>query len=58
LRPVTAATFRWPFFIAALNHPRRMETLAAALKQRGYKAAAIDKLLGGNWQRLLREVIG
>jgi membrane dipeptidase len=58
LRPVTAATFRWPFFIAALNHPRRMETLAAALKQRGYKAAAIDKLLGGNWYRLLREVIG
>jgi membrane dipeptidase len=58
LRPVTAATFRWPFFIAALNHPRRMETLAAALMKRGYKAAAIDKLLGGNWQRLLREVIG
>jgi membrane dipeptidase len=58
LRPVTAATFRWPFFIAELNHPRRMETIAAALAKRGHKAAAIDKLLGGNWYRLLREVIG
>jgi membrane dipeptidase len=58
LRPVTAATFRWPFFIAELNHPRRMETIAAALTKRGHKAAAIDKLLGGNWHRLLREVLG
>ncbi len=58
LRPVTAATFRWPFFISALNHPRRMETIAAALAKRGHKAAAIDKLLGGNWYRLLRDVLG
>jgi membrane dipeptidase len=58
LRPVTAATFRWPFFISELNHPRRMETIAAALAKRGYKAAAIDKLLGGNWYRLLRDVLG
>ncbi|HEX4947172.1 MAG TPA: membrane dipeptidase [Blastocatellia bacterium] len=58
LRPVTAATFRWPFFISELNHPRRMETIAAALAKRGHKAAAIDKLLGGNWYRLLRDVLG
>ncbi len=58
LRPVTAATFRWPFFISQLNHPRRMETIAAALAKRGHKAAAIDKLLGGNWYRLLRDVLG
>ena len=58
LRPVTAATFRWPFFISELNHPRRMETIAAALAKRGHKAAAIDKLLGGNWHRLLRDVLG
>jgi membrane dipeptidase len=58
LRPVTAATFRWPFFISELNHPRRMETIAAALTKRGHKAAAIDKLLGGNWYRLLRDVLG
>lgn len=58
LRPVTAATFRWPFFITELNHPRRMETIAAALAKRGHKAVAIDKLLGGNWYRLLRDVLG
>ncbi len=58
LRPVTASTFRWPFFIAELNHPRRMETLATALARRGRKPAEIDKLLGGNWYRLFRETIG
>ncbi len=58
LRPVTASTFRWPFFIAELNHPRRMETIAAALVRRGRKSAEIDKLLGGNWYRLFRETIG
>jgi len=58
LRPVTAATFRWPFFIAELNHPRRMETIAEGLKRGGYKAADIDKILGGNFYRLFRQTIG
>lgn len=58
LRPVTAATFRWPFFISELNHPRRMETVSTALKQRGRKPAEIEKLLGGNWRRLFAETIG
>jgi membrane dipeptidase len=58
LRPVTAATFRWPFFIAELNHPRRMETIADGLARRGRTSAEIDKILGGNWYRLFRETIG
>jgi membrane dipeptidase len=58
LRPVTAATFRWPFFIAELNHPRRMETVADGLSKRGYKAADVDKILGTNFYRLFRETIG
>jgi membrane dipeptidase len=58
LRPVTASTFRWPFFIAELNHPRRMETIASALTKRGRESSEIDKLLGGNWYRLFRETIG
>ena len=58
LRPVTAATFRWPFFLSELNHPRRMETIAEGLAQRGRTAAEMDKILGGNWNRLLRETIG
>jgi membrane dipeptidase len=58
LRPVTAATFRWPFFIAELNHPGRMTTIAAGLARRGYKAGDVDKVLGGNFYRLFRETIG
>jgi membrane dipeptidase len=58
LRPVTASTFRWPFFIAELNHPRRMETIAAGLQKRGYPADDVDRILGGNFYRLFRETIG
>jgi membrane dipeptidase len=57
LRPVTASSFRWPFFIGELNHPRRMETIAEGLSRRGYAAAAVDKILGGNFQRLFRETL-
>jgi membrane dipeptidase len=58
LRPVTASTFRWPFFLTELNHPRRMETLATALEARGYKSADVEKILGGNFRRLFADVIG
>jgi membrane dipeptidase len=58
LRPVTAANFRWPFFISELNHPRRMETIADGLARRGYTAEAIDKILGANFYRLFKETIG
>lgn len=58
MRPVTAANFRWPFFIAELNHPRRMETIADGLAKRGRTGAEIDQILGGNWYRLFRQTIG
>jgi membrane dipeptidase len=58
LRPVNAASFRWPFFISELNHPRRMETIADGLTRKGYKAAAIDKILGRNFYRLFKDTIG
>ncbi|MEW5915665.1 MAG: membrane dipeptidase [Gemmatimonadota bacterium] len=58
LRPVTAATFRWPFFISELNHPRRMETIRRALEARRRPAAEIDRILGGNFYRLLGDTIG
>ena len=58
LRPVNAANFRWPFFISELNHPRRMETIADGLGKRGYKADAIERILGGNFYRVFRETIG
>ncbi len=58
LRPVTAATFRWPFFLSELNHPRRMETVRRALERRGRPPADIDKILGGNFYRLFRDTLG
>jgi membrane dipeptidase len=58
LRPVTSATFRWPFFISELNHPRRMRTIAEALERRGRPTGEIEKLLGMNFYRLFRETIG
>jgi membrane dipeptidase len=58
LRPVTASTFRWPFFVSELNGPRRMEAIRGALERRRWPAATIDKVMGGNWHRLFRETIG
>jgi membrane dipeptidase len=57
LRPTTASSFRWPFFVSALNHPRRMETLAEALRRRGLAAREVDLVLGGNLLRLFRDTI-
>jgi membrane dipeptidase len=57
LRPVTAASFRWPFFISELNHPRRMETIADGLQRRRYTSRQIEKIVGGNWYRLLRDTL-
>jgi membrane dipeptidase len=57
LRPVNAANFRWPFFIAELNGPRRMEVLADALSRRGRTSTEIEKLLGGNWMRFFRDTL-
>ncbi len=47
-----------PPFIPELNAPNRMEGIAAALAARGYKAAAIEKVLGGNFHRVLGEIWG
>lgn len=58
LRPITAAEVQWPFFLSELNHPRRMETIRDALLQRGKSASDVEKLMGGNFQRLFRETLG
>ena len=44
-------------FAPDLKSPRRMEKIAALLAQRGYGEARIEKILGGNFARLWREVI-
>ena len=41
-----------------LNTPKRFETIASLLSKRGYADTRIAKILGGNFNRLFREVWG
>jgi membrane dipeptidase len=45
-------------FIPDLNRADRYEVLAGMLAKRGHSEARIDKILGGNFVRVLREVWG
>ncbi len=44
-------------FAPDLNTPQRFERIALLLSQRGHSDARIEKILGGNFARLFREVI-
>jgi membrane dipeptidase len=44
--------------VRELNSASRMAILADALSKRGYNAAAVDKIIGGNFVRLFQEVCG
>jgi membrane dipeptidase len=43
-------------FALDLNSPRRLETLADMLLQRGHGEARVEKILGGNFARLFKDV--
>lgn len=45
-------------FAAELNGPDRLARLADGLARRGYKENEIDGIVGGNFLRVLREVVG
>jgi membrane dipeptidase len=47
-----------PMFVTDLNTPRRLETIAEKLAARKHSSARIEKVIGGNWARLCREVWG
>ena len=49
---------RWPPWIRELDPPERFRNIAQGLAKRGYSAAQIEKILGGNWVRYLQEVVG
>jgi membrane dipeptidase len=50
---------RRPYFdIAGLNHPKRMFDLTEGLIRRGYSNRSIELVLGGNFERVLREACG
>jgi len=43
-------------YVPDFNSPRRMERIAEALAKARYSSSRIEKLIGGNWMRLLGEV--
>jgi membrane dipeptidase len=45
-----------PTYIPDLNTPRKMELIADALLKRGYKSAAVEKILGANFKRVFGEI--
>jgi membrane dipeptidase len=44
-----------PPYVQGMNGPGRYEVIADGLRQRGYSARVVDKVLGGNWLRAFRE---
>lgn len=46
------------FYVPDVNTPRRMETIADALIARGHSQARVEKIIGGNFARLMRDVWG
>jgi len=47
-----------PYFLDALNGPRRMEVVWDGLAARGLPSRDVERVMGGNLLRLYREVIG
>lgn len=46
------------FNVVDLNHARRMEMIADALSAKGHPDRVVEKVIGGNWVRVLSEVWG
>jgi membrane dipeptidase len=44
--------------IPELNDIRRLFTIQAALEKLGYRAAQVEKIMGGNWLRVYTECLG
>ncbi len=44
--------------VPELSHPKRLLHLAQALQKKGYKARTIEKIIGGNYVRVFKEVVG
>jgi membrane dipeptidase len=55
-RGISAPDESRPLFIPELNHPRRIESVAMAMTKRGHPAAVIEKVIGGNFHRVLKDI--
>jgi membrane dipeptidase len=50
--------FRYPMGTEGANDAHKLKYATAGLLKRGYKSDDIVKILGGNWQRVIGEVVG
>jgi membrane dipeptidase len=55
-RGIAAPDESRPLHIPELNHPRRIEGVVRAMTQRQYSADVIDKVIGGNFHRVFKEI--
>ncbi len=55
-RGISAPDEMRPLFIPELNNPRRIEGVAAAMAKHGHSAAVIEKVIGGNFHRVLKDI--
>ncbi len=44
--------------VPELSHPQRLLHLAQALHKKGYRTRTIEKIIGGNYARVFKEVVG
>jgi membrane dipeptidase len=57
-RGISAPREDMPVFTPQLNSPRRLELIAEGLDARGHSTKVIEKVIGGNFDRVFREVWG
>ncbi|UCC38603.1 MAG: membrane dipeptidase [Candidatus Aminicenantes bacterium] len=58
LHPDKSRKINWPFFIKEFNTPRRMEVIWDGLIKHGHKSREVEKIMGKNFYRLYKDVIG
>ena len=55
-RGISAPEESRPLFIPELNHPRRLEGVVRGLRQRKYSTDVIEKVIGGNFHRVFKDI--
>ena len=55
-RGISAPDESRPLFIPELNHPRRLEGVVRGLMKHGHSFSVIEKVIGGNFHRVLKDI--
>ena len=55
-RGISAPDESRPLYIPELNHPRRIEAVVRTMRLRNYSTDVIEKVIGGNFHRVLKEI--